>query len=109
MCFGIRHGSKPANKPMCKGVRQNVDPKIPIGLCRDEQRIRQIILNLMTNVIKVTEKGSVTLTVSRSAQEYGVNPVVSVADTGIGLAEESMEKLYAEVMEAARKYLGEDA
>ena len=72
----------------------NVDPRIPIGLLGDEGRIRQIIVNLMTNAIKFTENGSVTLTVSRSVQEYGVNLVVSVADTGIGLTEESMENLF---------------
>ena len=72
----------------------NVDPNIPIGLLGDEGRIRQIIVNLMTNAIKFTEKGSVTLTVSHSVREYDVNLVVSVADTGIGLTEESIETLF---------------
>ena len=72
----------------------NVDPNIPKGLIGDETRIQQIILNLMTNAIKFTEKGSVTLNVSHSVQDYGVNLVVSVVDTGIGITEENVEKLF---------------
>lgn len=70
------------------------DPDIPRGIIGDEVRIRQVIVNLMTNAIKYTEKGSVTLTVSQSKQDYGINLLVSVADTGIGITEENIEKLF---------------
>lgn len=70
------------------------DPDIPRGLIGDELRIRQVIINLMTNAIKFTEKGSVTLTVSHTKQEYGVNIFVSVKDTGIGITEENIERLF---------------
>ena len=72
----------------------NADPGIPRGLVGDEVRIRQIIINLMTNAIKFTEKGSVTLTVSRTLQDYGINLFVSVKDTGIGITEENIERLF---------------
>ena len=72
----------------------NVAPDIPKGLIGDEMRIRQVLVNLMTNAIKFTEKGSVTLTVSHTVQEYGVNLFVSVADTGVGITEENIEKLF---------------
>ncbi len=72
----------------------NVDPDIPRGIIADEVRIRQIIVNLMTNAIKFTHKGSVTLTVSHTKQDYGINLFVSVADTGIGITEENIEKLF---------------
>ena len=72
----------------------NADPDIPRGLIGDEMRIRQVLINLMTNAIKFTERGSVTLTVSCTVQEYGVNLFVSVADTGIGITEENIEKLF---------------
>ncbi|MGN1137187.1 MAG: ATP-binding protein [Oscillospiraceae bacterium] len=71
-----------------------VDPDIPRGIIGDEVRIRQVIVNLMTNAIKYTEKGCVTLTVSQTKQEYGINLFVSVADTGIGITEENIEKLF---------------
>ena len=70
------------------------DPDIPRGIIGDEVRIRQVIVNLMTNAIKYTEKGCVTLTVSQSKQDYGINLLVSVADTGIGITEENIEKLF---------------
>lgn len=72
----------------------DVDPGIPKGLMGDEARIRQVIINLMTNAIKFTERGSILLTVSYSLQDYGINLVVSVADTGIGITEENIEKLF---------------
>ena len=72
----------------------NADPNIPRGIIGDESRIRQVIVNLMTNAVKYTEKGSITLTVSQTRQEYGINLFVSVADTGIGITEEHLDKLY---------------
>ena len=72
----------------------DVEPDIPRGLIGDEVRIRQVMINLMTNAIKFTEQGSVTLKVSHTVREYGVNLVVSVADTGIGITEENIEKLF---------------
>ncbi|MGN1304884.1 MAG: ATP-binding protein [Oscillospiraceae bacterium] len=72
----------------------NADPDIPRGLIGDEARIRQVIVNLMTNAVKYTETGSVTLTVSQTRQEYGINLFVSVADTGVGITSEDLDKLY---------------
>ncbi|MGN1423137.1 MAG: ATP-binding protein [Oscillospiraceae bacterium] len=72
----------------------DADPNIPAGLIGDEVRIRQVIVNLMTNAIKFTERGSVTLTVSQTKQDYGINLFVSVRDTGIGITEENIEKLF---------------
>lgn len=72
----------------------NAEPNIPRGLIGDEVRINQVIVNLMTNAIKFTEKGHVTLTVSHTVQDYGVNLFVSVQDSGIGITEENLEKLF---------------
>ena len=72
----------------------NADPDIPRGIIGDEVRIRQVMVNLMTNAVKYTEKGFVTLTVSHTKQDYGINLLVSVADTGIGISEENIEKLF---------------
>ncbi|MGN0578838.1 MAG: ATP-binding protein, partial [Ruminiclostridium sp.] len=70
------------------------DPGLPRGLVGDEVRIRQVIINLMTNAVKFTERGSVTLTVSFTRQSYGINLFVSVEDTGIGITPENIEKLF---------------
>jgi len=71
-----------------------IDPDIPKGLIGDEVRIRQVIINLMTNAIKFTEEGCVVLKITQSRHEYGINLNVSVADTGIGITEENLEKLF---------------
>ena len=70
------------------------DPDIPCGLVGDEIRLRQIILNFMTNAVKFTNAGAVILRVSQTKQEYGINLKVSIEDTGIGITEENLEKLF---------------
>lgn len=71
-----------------------VDPNIPIGIIGDEIRIRQVIINLVTNAIKYTNKGVVTIKVRMTRHDYGINLSVSVSDTGIGITEEDLEKLF---------------
>ncbi len=83
-----------------KGLRLevNIDSDMPHLLHGDEIRIRQIITNILTNAVKYTEKGSVTIDVGSEAipQESGaVMLKVAVTDTGIGIREENIEKLFA--------------
>ncbi len=75
-------------------VLVHADPNIPCGLVGDETRIRQIILNLMTNAVKFTNSGAITLKMSFSKQAYGINLKVEVEDSGIGITEENLEKLF---------------
>lgn len=70
------------------------DPEIPRQLIGDELRIKQVILNLMTNAIKFTKEGGVLLTVSRERDQSGFKLKVSVKDTGIGIRKEDLNKLY---------------
>ncbi len=72
----------------------DISPDIPHLLYGDEIRIKQIILNILTNAVKYTKEGSVTFTVgfSRLDEEY-IALNVSVADTGIGIKEEDLAKL----------------
>lgn len=72
----------------------HADPNIPSGLVGDETRIRQIIINLMTNAVKFTNAGTITLKLSFSKQAYGINLKVAVEDSGIGITEENLEKLF---------------
>ena len=75
-------------------IMVHADPDIPCGLIGDEVRIRQIMINLMTNALKFTSDGAVTLHVSFSRQAYGINLKISVEDSGIGITEENLEKLF---------------
>ncbi|MCR5674608.1 MAG: response regulator [Lachnospiraceae bacterium] len=67
---------------------------IPSRLLGDDVRIRQIMVNLLTNAVKYTEKGSVTFAVSgrREGDSYRLH--VSVKDTGMGIREEDQKKLF---------------
>ena len=71
------------------------DANIPSGLVGDEQKIRRVIMNLMSNAIKFTEEGCVTISVSARREHYGVNLTVSIKDTGIGMNEIQLEKLFS--------------
>lgn|GEM_PF-339128 len=72
----------------------DVDPTLPRGIVGDQMRIRQVIVNFMTNAVKFTKNGAVGLIVSYTKQTYGINLNVSVIDTGIGIIEDDLEKLF---------------
>ncbi len=81
-----------------KGLRLEVQVQkdIPQILFGDEIRIRQCALNMLTNAVKYTEKGSVTLAVDY--EETGENVILlkfRVTDTGIGLKPADMARLFA--------------
>ena len=72
-----------------------IDPKLPSYLCGDEVRIRQVINNLLSNAVKYTNEGTVTLSISyESLPENQIMLTVTVKDTGIGIREEDLEKLF---------------
>jgi len=71
------------------------DAKIPYTLLGDEQKMRRVILSFVNNAIKFTEAGCITLVFSARREEYGVNLSVKVKDTGIGIEEENIEKLFS--------------
>ncbi len=73
----------------------DIDENIPASLVGDERRIKQIVLNLLTNAIKYTPSGSVTFSVKGEKNDEGKFVlIVSVSDTGIGIKKEDMEHLY---------------
>ena len=73
----------------------DVDPNLPRRLSGDEVRLKQILINLLGNAVKYTEKGTVTFTFKEAGRnEQGVHLFVSVQDTGIGVKEEEMKKLF---------------
>ena len=73
-----------------------VDENVPHLLCGDEIRIRQCALNILTNAVKYTEKGSVVLEIGyKKLTGASIMLSFSVTDTGIGMKEEDMERLFA--------------
>ncbi len=73
----------------------------PTTLKGDPTRLRQILLNLVSNAIKFTDKGGVTLTVRLQDQSGGKQRLYfGVADTGIGIDEEAQKKLFSPYTQA---------
>jgi len=84
-------------------------PKVG-NLTADLTRVRQILLNLASNAVKFTEKGTVSLTAERIRGNEGDWIVLRVADTGIGMSPEQTTRLFQDFMQAdastTRRYGG---
>lgn len=66
-----------------------------LELCSDPTRLRQILSNLISNAVKFTERGGITVAVkARLDDRYMVGLTVEVRDTGIGIADHKLEKLF---------------
>ncbi len=75
-------------------LKFDIDPTMPRKFFGDDKRIKQVLLNLLTNAVKYTNKGTITLSVSCRIE--GENAVLryAVKDTGIGIKEEDLGKIY---------------
>ena len=88
-----------------------IDPDVPNDLIGDSLRLGQVLLNLLTNAIKFTEAGTVTVRVQcLSAGEEQACLRFSVADTGIGISQDQQTHLFQAFSQAenstTRKYGG---
>lgn len=80
-----------------KGIDLHIEvaPDIPSELYADEVRIKQVLINVLNNAIKYTDKGSVTLSIQCNGISEGKADIVySVKDTGIGIRKESIPHLF---------------
>ncbi len=73
-----------------------VDKKLPSRMFGDEIRIRQILINLLNNAVKYTEKGTITLKVGGKTEGETARLRFEVSDTGIGIKKEDISKLFSE-------------
>ncbi|MEE3466802.1 MAG: ATP-binding protein [Eubacterium sp.] len=72
-----------------------VDESLPKTLCGDASKIKQIVLNLLTNALKYTSVGGFTLSVNVDSIDGETCALhISVKDTGIGIKSEDLEKLF---------------
>ena len=75
-----------------------IDESIPAQLIGDELRIKQIINNLLSNAFKYTEQGTVTFSLTSEVikNAQGIILTMSVRDTGLGMTEQQLEKMFDE-------------
>ncbi len=89
----------------------SVAPEVPDALVGDALRLSQVLVNLVSNAVKFTEKGEVALSIKRVSQKEDQAELrFEVRDTGIGLPEEQQRKLFQAFTQAdgstTRKYGG---
>ena len=93
------------------GLKAEIDPECPLVLKGDPTRMRQILLNLIGNAIKFTEKGGVTVII-KAHDKTAKKPRIyfGVKDTGIGISDDVQKKLFQPYQQAdsstARKFGG---
>ncbi len=96
-------------------MKDDIEQDVPFVVIGDPKRLRQIIMNLVGNALKFTEKGSVTVRVTTAIKaikkpEDGVGLRFEVIDTGIGMSKDVCDKLFGSFTQAdnttARKYGG---
>ena len=76
-------------------VMSSIEPEVPVALHGDQSRLRQVLINLLTNAIKFTDRGEVVVRVKYLNQSgERIRLRFEVQDTGIGIAPESQTRLF---------------
>ena len=91
-----------ASKATERGISLSTqcDESVPAWLKGDPGRLRQVLLNLVGNAIKFTEKGGVTVRASAVVADGRAQVRVGVRDTGIGISKEAQAKLFGSFVQA---------
>jgi len=100
--FHLRGSIEPTLKTLAlrthqKGLELNclIEPDVPEALAGDPSRLRQVLINLLGNSLKFTERGEVNLRVQReSANEESISLHFSVEDTGIGIPADKQARIF---------------
>ena len=87
----LRQVFEPIAKNKSLGFEIDISPECPAVIETDLQRIEQILKNLLSNAFKFTEKGTVTLSMSRTGDGQ---VAFGVTDTGIGIAPEQQKRIF---------------
>ncbi len=98
----VFHHSVNMFTPLCKNnvtIDYSLDEDIPVHIYSDEQRISQIIKNMLSNAVKFTEQGTITLKAIRVKEKIPADSNdffvrINVCDTGPGISPEMQEKLF---------------
>ena len=88
----------------------SLDPDVPRRIVSDPLRLRQILLNLVSNAVKFTERGTVRVSVQRTAYSHDPRIRIAIEDTGIGVPADKQQAIFGLFMQAdvsaTRKYGG---
>ncbi len=105
--FDLRKTVQQSLKPLArqadeKGLEllSNIEPDVPECIFGDPVRLQEIVLNLVGNAVKFTERGEVALTARREAEGGNDTLHFSVRDTGIGIPEEKRRLIFEAFVQA---------
>jgi len=82
----------------------NIDPNIPNSLFGDETRVRQVLLNILSNAVKYTKKGFISFSVNGEITGDTVLLTIEVADSGIGIKKEDLQRLFGEFVQVDMEF-----
>jgi signal transduction histidine kinase/CheY-like chemotaxis protein len=111
LCNNIRSSFDQRAKEKDLEIHINLDPKVPSLVKGDPMRLSQVINNLLSNALKFTSQGSVTLGIKLLEHERSNSLLhFSITDTGIGIPKEQQQKIFEVFTQASsdttRKYGG---
>ena len=81
-------------KPEGQELVIDVDTNVPGSIIGDAEKIKKILWHLITNGFKFTKEGGVYVYISCDKKEYGINLQIEVRDTGIGMTEDEIDRIF---------------
>jgi HAMP domain-containing protein/signal transduction histidine kinase/CheY-like chemotaxis protein len=107
VCEDVERSFRPVAEERDLTFAIELDGALPPSIVTDEQRLQQVLRNLLSNAFKFTPSGTVRLTVSRDAEE---RISFAVSDTGVGIAGDKLASIFEAFQQAdgttSRKYGG---
>lgn len=78
----------------------DIDPKVPAVLIGDAEKISHVLKILVENSVKFTEEGGINVRIGYRQETYGINLVIDIYDTGIGMTDVQLTKMYDDFYQA---------
>lgn len=72
----------------------DLDPRVPLELVGDSNKIKKILWHLIINSFKFTREGGIYVHIYAVDREYGINLMIDVTDTGLGMTESELDRIY---------------
>ncbi len=96
LCHGLAEMLEPQVRSRGLELHWSVDQDVPEQLVTDEDKLRQILKNFLSNAVKFTEHGTINLTIARNtAEDAGERPLaIRVTDSGIGIPQDQLDAVF---------------
>jgi CheY-like chemotaxis protein/nitrogen-specific signal transduction histidine kinase len=107
VCEDVERSFRPIAEEKGLDFEIQVDPELPASIVSDEQRLQQVLRNLLSNAFKFTPSGTVALSIEGDAEE---RIAFDVRDTGVGISSDKLASIFEAFQQAdgttSRKYGG---